>query len=258
MRIAAYQFAVSGNMHRNFSSMQKAVCRAAEQDVKLLVFPECSLTGYPPRDLPSSAAADFNLMSSLLDELGRTAMEHGIHIITGTILPCGDSYFNSAVILHPNGQRDFYHKRALWGWDRENFIPGSKSGIFEINGLKTGLRICYEVRFPEYFRELHAAGSDLNIVLFYDTADADNIDRYDLIKAHLRTRAAENVAPILSINATHPFQTAPTALFDCSGKVLCELERNAEGLLVHDFSPMPLDFSEQGRKRLSDRLLRHN
>ena len=254
MKIAAYQFAVSGDIRRNFSAMQHAIHQAATQDVRLLVFPECALTGYPPRTIESSSAVDFSLTAALLDELGRMAMHYGMHIITGTIIPEKEHCFNSAAVLCPDGQQLFYHKRALWGWDRDNFIPGNETGIFEIDGLKIGVRICYEVRFPEYFRELYAAGTALNLVLFHDVADADSPERYELIKAHLRTRAAENVCPILSVNAIHPFQTAPTALFDASGKILCELERNAEGLLVYDFSPIPLDFSELGRKEISDRI----
>ena len=258
MKIAAYQFAVSGDMQHNFSVLHRAARQAAAQDVKLLVFPECALTGYPPRNIESSSAVDFRLMTALLDALGRMSMQYDMHIIAGTILPHENSFFNSAVILHPDGQRRFYHKRALWGWDMENFVPGNQAGVFEISGLKIGVRICYEVRFPEYFRELYTAQTDLNLVLFHDVSDADDPERYELIRAHLRTRAAENVCPILSVNAFHPFQTAPTALFDASGRVLCELERNAESLLVYDFTASSPDFSEQGRKQISDSLTMHN
>ena len=54
-------------------------------------------------------------------------------------------------------------------------------------------RICYEIRFPEYFRELYVENTDLNVILFYDVSDRDNADRYDLIRAHVRMRAVENV-----------------------------------------------------------------
>lgn len=255
MKIAACQFAVSGNMRRNSEAMQSAIKQAASQDAQLLVFPECALTGYPPRNIPSSSAVDSDLTTALLDELGRMSTVYNMHIVVGTILPNGGSFFNSAVILHPDGQRHFYHKRALWGWDQDNFISGNEPGIFEINGLKIGVRICYEVRFPEYFRELYAAGTALNLVLFHDTADADSPERYELIKAHLCTRAAENITPVLSVNATHPFQTAPTALFDRSGRIICELARNSEGMLVYDFEPASLDFSELGRKAVADFLI---
>lgn len=255
VRIAAYQFAVSGDMQQNYSCMKRAAAQAAEQNVKLLIFPECALTGYPPRDIASSSMVDFSATALLLDELGEIAMEYGLCIVLGTITCNNSAICNSAAVLLPNGERQLYHKRALWGWDRDNFVSGSEPSIFEMDGLKIGIRICYEIRFPEYFRELYAAGTDLNIVLFYDVSDQDDSERYDLIRAHLRTRAAENVTPLLCVNAIHPFQTAPTAFFDRSGVVLTELMRNAEGMLICDYERTSLDFSERGRKEISNRLI---
>lgn len=49
MRIAAYQFAVSGNISENYKEIEKAIYIAKTEKVQLLIFPECSLTGYPPR-----------------------------------------------------------------------------------------------------------------------------------------------------------------------------------------------------------------
>ena len=48
MRIAAYQFAVSGNISENYKEIEKAIYIAKTENVRLLIFPECSLTGYPP------------------------------------------------------------------------------------------------------------------------------------------------------------------------------------------------------------------
>lgn len=58
MRIGAYQFAVTNDIDANLSIIEKAVIRASKQEVKLLVFPECALTGYPPRDIENSSVID--------------------------------------------------------------------------------------------------------------------------------------------------------------------------------------------------------
>ena len=68
--------------------------------------------------------------------------------------------------------------------------------------------------------------TDLNIVLFYDVSDRDDIERYDLIKSHIRMRAVENVTYTLSVDAISPYQTAPTALYDRSGYSWIELKKN--------------------------------
>lgn len=94
--------------------------------------------------------------------------------------------------------------------------------------------------------------TDLNIVLFYDVSDYDDVERYELIKSHIRTRAVENVTYTLTVDAICPYQTAPTALYDKSGCSLVELERNQEKLLVYYFENAEPDFGELGRKEISD------
>lgn len=79
--------------------------------------------------------------------------------------------------------------------------------------------------------------------------------RYDLIRGHIRTRAVENVCNTLTVNTIYPYQTATTVLYDKSGKELCYLERNIEGLLVYNLENREMDFGERGRKELSDLLV---
>lgn len=252
MKIGAYQFAVTSNIKYNLETIKKAVMQAVQAGVKLLVFPECALTGYPPRDIENSASVKFDELAFAYEQIQKLADEKVIHIICGTITREDDKYYNSAVIFIPDREKIFYHKRALWGWDKDNFSIGSNAGIVEIEGLKIGVRICFEVRFPEFFRELYTEDTDLNIILFYDVADYDDAERYEMIKSHIRTRAVENVTYTLSVDAISPYQTAPTALYDKSGYTVIELERNKENLLVYDFEKGEPDFGEQGRKEISD------
>lgn len=255
MKIASYQFAVSGDIQSNFCTMKKAIYEAGNQEVKLLVFPECCLTGYPPLSLPSPDSVDFKLVDHLLGELQAISDDTEMSFVIGTIYKEGNSILNRAVVFRPGMPMASYDKRALWGWDRENFVKGNDPGVFKINGITVGIRICFEVRFPEYFRELYLEHTDLNVILFYDVSDNDNIDRYQLLKAHLQTRAVENVCPILSVNAIAPFQTAPTMFIGKSGQVIAECNRNNENLLVCNFESTDLDFGEKGRRTLTDELL---
>ena len=60
MKIGAYQFAVTSNIKFNLETIKKVVMQAVQAGVKLLVFPECALTGYPPRDIENSASVKFD------------------------------------------------------------------------------------------------------------------------------------------------------------------------------------------------------
>lgn len=256
MKIGAYQFAVTGDIRQNMEIIKSAIIKASLENVKLLVFPECALTGYPPHDMDKPSKVEFDSLSIFYEQLQSMAISYDIHIVVGTIIKEEKKYFNSAIVFSSEGKNITYHKRALWGWDKDNFCIGNNSGVFEISGLKIGIRICFEVRFPEFFRELYMEHTDLNIILFYDVSDYDDIERYEMIKSHIRTRAVENVCHTLTVDTIHPFQTAPTALFDKSGYVLGELKRNEEDLLVYNLEDMQLDFGELGRKEISDSLVR--
>ena len=254
MRIAAYQFAVSGNISENYKEIEKAIYIAKTENVRLLIFPECSLTGYPPRNISNASCVDFNLVQIMCDKLQSMANKNDISFIIGTIFKEKEIY-NRAMLFQPNSQIEFYDKRALWGWDKDNFTKGSNNGIFEMEGIKFGIRICFEIRFPEFFRELYKRNTDINLVLFYDVADIDDNERYNMIKGHLQTRAVENVTTTISVNAISPFQTAPTMILGKSGQCIKECVRNKPELLIYDFEKTENDFGENGRISISDMLI---
>jgi predicted amidohydrolase len=257
MRIGAYQFAVTGDVCHNFNVIKKAVCLAADKGVRLLVFPECALTGYPPLKIHSVEQIDFDALKQYFLEIKLLAEKHNIFLIVGSVTSENGSFFNSAIVLAPDtGVYEPYNKRALWGWDADNFSEGGSGGVFEIDGYRIGVRICFEVRFPEYFRELYRAKTDINIVLFCDVSDNDSFDRYELIKAHLRTRAVENVCTIISANDISPYQTAPSAVIDADGKMKAEAPRNIEHLLVYDLDNEALSFGAKGRMAINDKIVK--
>lgn len=255
MKIAAYQFAVSGNIAKNMEEMNKAITEAKRQDIELIVFPECCLTGYPPRDILSSSNVNFALVEKSCMKLQSISDEINISFLIGTKYKENDHIYNRAILFRPNKSQEVYDKRALWGWDKDNFVSGKNNGIFQLGDITIGVRICFEVRFPEFFRELYLEKTDLNIILFYDVSDDNDYERYDMIKGHIQTRAVENVCTTISVNAIAPFQTAPTAVFGKSGQIYEECERNKTGLLIFDFEKKDYDFGERGRKELSDLLL---
>ena len=254
MRIAACSFAVTGSIQQNMKVIQKAIGQAAAKDADLIVFPECAITGCPPRDISVSCEIDYSEVQMALDDLQQMADSLDIAILIGTAFYDGTLYYNRAYLFVPGKTAQWYGKRALYGWDEENFSKGAEDGVFEVKGFSIGVRICFEVRFPEYFRELYRAHTDLNIVLFYDVSDTDDLRRYQLIRSHLATRAVENVTPVLSVNTISPYQTAPTCFVDASGNVIAETQRNEEAILFYDFEKKELNFGEQGRKRYSDEL----
>ncbi|MBO2516625.1 MAG: hypothetical protein CW338_04995 [Clostridiales bacterium] len=246
LRVGACQFPVSGSMEQNYRYINSAVSAAAKSGVQLLIFPECAVTGYPPVSIPGPDV-DFTGAEAIRDLLQRRAAESGMSFVIGSIARDGDARYDRAWFIAPGKTAQWYDKRALGGWDSQNFTEGTKDGIFTLGGFTIAVRICFEVRFPELFREAYRKDADLCIVLFYDTLSHDDPEYCEVIRSHLRSRAAENVFPVLSVNATAPVQAAPTAFVSGDGRILRELPRNKEGLLVWDLTGR--EISESGKRR---------
>lgn len=257
MRIAACQFASGGNVEENLRYIRRGAEKAARAGAQLVCFHECALCGYPPVEA-DAADIDDSRIAAALEEIAALAEAHRIHILLGTVLTDGGRRYNSALVYSPQGKLTArYDKRALWGWDCENFTAGTGSGVFEICGVRMGVRICFDVRFPELFREVYREGTQLCVVLFSDTAAQPDAERYDIIKGHLVTRAAENVMTVISVNSVSRFQTAPTAVIDHNGRTAAQACRDGEDMIVYDFDPPAEDFGMRGRRVNSDALIKN-
>ena len=73
-----------------------------------------------------------------------------------------------------------------------------------------------------------------------------HLNRRQILKSHLVTRAVENGMPIASVNTLSACQTAPVAIFDQYGRTLLETQPNEERLLAYDFQPPEDTFGSRG------------
>ena len=245
MKIACYPFAACADMEENLRHIRLGVKAAAERRARLVCFHECALTGYPPVETQieniteERCAAGIRAVSAL-------AREWNICILVGTVLYEDGKRYNSALVFDENGEEICrYDKRALWGWDAENFTPGERDGVFTLDGLAIGIRICFDVRFPELFRSLFDGGTQLCIMPFCDTA-GQFPERRRILTGHLRTRASENVMQILSINSMSRCPAVPTAWFDQNGKIVKQTHK--ERLLLCDVTVPEEDWGMRGRR----------
>jgi len=256
MKIGIFQFSASDDVAKNHAIIANAIIEASKQKVRMLVFQECALCGCPPFERPNASDIDFEFLEAKLQNICNLAKKHNMHIALGSIRKENNKHFNTMHIINSNGSiMGNYDKRALWGYDKDNFESGSDLGIYEIDGIKMGFRICFEVRFPEYFRELFKAGVELCFVGLWDNFETDSIQRYNIIKSHLVTRAVENLITVVSINGIQGNQTAPTAVFHPNGDMICEAPKNQQHLLVYDYKKPDTTFGMQGRKQISCKLL---
>ncbi len=257
MKVGVFQFHGSDSISDNHEAIIRGITSSYQNKVRLLVFQECATCGYPPVETPSIKKINFEILNSNLQEIKQLAKKYDMYIVLGTIRKKSSKYYNSLQLIDPNGEIiGNYDKRALWGWDSDNFTKGASLGIYQIDAIQIGFRICFEVRFPEYFRELFKSNVELCFVSFCDVSEQDLKERYGIIKSHLVTRAVENAMTIISVNSISKFQTAPTAVIDSNGHIVCEAPRNQEYLIIYDYNTPTMDFGQRGRIHYSNELLR--
>lgn len=249
LKIGAFQFAGSGNIAENLAAIERGIKLAAKENVRLLLTQECALCGYPPIEVALLEKIDQDEQQRALETVVTLAQKQNMFILLGLVTFQETHAFNSVVLINPEGdQSKPYHKRALWGWDTENFIPSDSSdGIFMVDNIRVGVRICYEVRFPEYFRELFCQQVDLAAVSFVDVGTPAQSPKIEIIKSHLISRAAENALFVLSANSTSQQQLAPTCLINPDGQLLGMAPLNQEALLTGEIEITPPNFGRQGR-----------
>ncbi|MGW1672898.1 carbon-nitrogen hydrolase family protein [Streptomyces sp. NPDC002324] len=154
-----------GSVVGNLKVLDEAAGRAAAAGAGLVVAPEMFLTGYAIGDDIARLAEPADGESA--DAVAEIAGRHGVAITYGYPERAGDAVFNSAQLVRADGVRlANYRKTHLFGcFERDHFTPGERSVVqAELNGLRVGLLICYDVEFPENVRAHALAGTDLLVV----------------------------------------------------------------------------------------------
>ncbi|MBB4716538.1 putative amidohydrolase [Streptomyces luteogriseus] len=154
-----------GSTVENLKVLDEAAGRAAAAGAGLLVTSELFLTGYAIGD-------DIGRLAELADgdcadAVAEIATSHGLAIAYGYPERDGDAVFNSAQLISADGIRLANHRKThLFGcFERDHFTPGDLPVVqAEIDGLRVGILICYDVEFPENVRAHALAGTDLLIV----------------------------------------------------------------------------------------------
>jgi predicted amidohydrolase len=165
MKIALYQ----GPGHINnpaagFALLTEKAAEAKANGADLLILPEMYLSGY---NIGPENARKFAITAEGLAPAQAAARQHGIALVFGYPEKVGDAVANSAVLIGPDGEILLnYRKTHLFGdLDRAMFkAVGTEFPLAELNGLKIGLLICYDIEFPEPARCLALAGADIILI----------------------------------------------------------------------------------------------
>lgn len=212
LRIAAGDLA--GNRERALGAIETAADRGAD----LVVLPEIFNVGYFAFDRYAAAAE--SLEGETIQAVGDAAAEHDVAVLAGSIVedleastaagiptPSPEGYANASVFLDRVGtRRAVYRKRHLFGYgsaERDLLTPGESLPTVEFAGFTIGMTTCYDLRFPELYRELLEAGATM--VLVPSAWPYPRVEHWQLLP---RARAVENLLYVAAANGVGVFEDA--------------------------------------------------
>lgn len=162
MRIAIYQCEGKPACTKdNLEFLHRTAREAAEQGAQFLICSEMFLTGYNIGDKVFELAETADGPSMQI--AAQIAREENIALLYGYPERLETSVFNSAILIDRNGSMlANYRKTHLYGQlENRLFQQGNDLVIVELEGVRVGLLICYDVEFPEAVRTLALAGAEL-------------------------------------------------------------------------------------------------
>lgn len=165
MRIAALQMtARAGDIEGNLAMIGEAIAEAAAQGAALLVTPELAVTAYGAGEALHDLA--WRKDGPEVAALTTLAARHRVHLVVGFAERAGNAIYNSALLATHDGRRLLYRKCHLYGeYERRLFERGDElPWSTDLDGVMTGVLICYDVEFPEAVRRLALQGAQLILI----------------------------------------------------------------------------------------------
>jgi predicted amidohydrolase len=246
----------------NLARCEDVFASAAEREADLLVLPENVLYRGLEEGFRASASRMPGPVTELLGELSRRT---GVAAVWGGVVEETDAgRYNAALLFDREGVLQARYRKmhlfALYDGDVTRFEEhslfehGTELVVAPLFDHVLGLSICYDLRFPELYRELVARGADVLLVPSDFTRRTGQAHWLPLLQA----RAIENLCYVLAANqcgenqSTGALSHGHSCIIDPWGEVVAECDGEHEGLAVAEVS---MEVVESARARI--RALEH-
>ena len=239
LKIAGVQMDVAiGKPERNLARVIDALKETSRQGARLTVFPECTLPGYCFDSLDEARPFAEPVSGPSVSRLAAACRELDAFVVCGMLEADGNSIYNTAALVGPEGLIGKYRKIHLpfLGIDRFTTHGEIPPGVWQAGPVKVGINICYDGSFPEASRVMALDGAEL-IVLPTNWPPAAKC----FAEHTIPTRAMENHVYYMSVNRVgteRGFRFIGQSMI-CSplGEVLAAADGELETILYADIDP---------------------
>jgi deaminated glutathione amidase len=208
-KCAAIQMASGPSVSFNLLEAEKLIAEAVKTDAKLIALPEnFALMGNKEKDKLAVKESDGS--GPIQDFLAATAKKHGVWLVGGTMPIAGEADNKvraSCLIYNDQGERVArYDKIHLFDVmvpesdevyrESDSIECGNRIVVVDSPFGKLGISVCYDLRFPEFFRQMQMMGMDILIIPSAFTAKT-GAAHWEVL---LRARAIENLCYVIAPN----------------------------------------------------------
>ena len=225
-----------GDKKANFSNVVNLIERDVKSDVDIIVLPEVWTVGWSPRHFRESA--ELIDTSETINLLSQIAKQYNSFVIGGSFIEKvnDEIYLNTCPVIDRNGnliaKYSKNHLFSYYGSDEGNFVTTGKNPVMvNLDGIKTGLTICYDIRFPEIYRAYRKAGADLFI-----NCAAWGLNKPIPWECMTRCRAVENQTYMVALTQSghiegDEWNIGHSRIIDYKGETLTEIKDQKEGAM---------------------------
>ena len=234
--LAIQMFSKIGDKEANFFKIKNLIAQNIYVNPDIIILPEVWTVGWKPDGFKNSA--EYIEKSETIKFLSKIAKEYNVNIIGGSFIVKNekDSLFsNTCPVINRQGELiatyDKMHLFSYYGCNEGEFIKNGQNPVMiNIDGVKIGLTICYDIRFPEIYRAYRKAGAELVVNMA-----AWPMSRACHWESLTKARAIENQCFMIALTQSgliegDEYNLGHSRIIDYNGEVISEI-KEGEGAM---------------------------
>ncbi|MBI5766383.1 MAG: carbon-nitrogen hydrolase family protein [Verrucomicrobia bacterium] len=235
LRVGTCQFPVSADVVANGQWIRRQMTEAQAAGAEIVHFPEAALCGYAGVDVKSLDGFPWAQQRAELEQVRALARELRVWVVLGAAHRLSGEHkpHNSLYVIDASGAVvDRYDKRFCTTGDLRHYTPGDHFVTFEVKGVRCGLLICYDIRFPELYREYGRLGVKVMFHSFYNARQKEGSIHPKIMPPTAQARAADH-AMFISINNSSASRSWESRFITPDGLIAGALKLDEPGVMVN-------------------------
>ncbi|OBJ15346.1 carbon-nitrogen hydrolase family protein [Mycobacterium colombiense] len=205
MRIALAQILSGTDPAANLRLVDEYSRRAADAGATLVVFPEATMCRFGVPLGPVAEPVD----GPWADGVRRVAADSNITVVAGMFTPSGDGRVKNTLLAadprdspESHAHYDKIHLYDAFGFTESRTVaPGHDPVVITVDGVRVGLTVCYDIRFPALYTELARRGAQVIAVCASWGSGPGKLDQWTLLA---RARALDSMSYVAAAGQADP------------------------------------------------------